>query len=107
MPRPASSELTPPSAALDYRLLAAAHNPILQRQWSMLEPFSRTYLTAVSSGAYLLWLSQRHEPILSAIRDQDPELAADLSRAHDTEAVALLGGSDDPGDGVTEDEGPP
>ena len=89
------------------KVMAAAHNPILQRQWSMLEPFSRTYLTAVSPGADLLWLSQRHEPILSAIRDQDPELAADLSRAHATEAVALLGGSDDPGDGVTEDEGSP
>jgi DNA-binding GntR family transcriptional regulator len=89
------------------KVIAAAHNPILQRQWSMLEPFSRTYVTAVSPGADLLRLSQRHEPILSAIRDQDPELAAGLSRTHASEAVALLEGLDDPSDEVTEDEGSP
>lgn len=89
------------------KVIAAAHNPILQRQWSMLEPFSRTYITAISPGADLLWLSQRHEPILSAIRDQDPGLAEVLSRTHATEAVALLEGSDDTGERVAEDEGPP
>ena len=74
------------------RIIAAAHNPTLERQWSMLEPFSRTYVTASAPGIDLHWLSKRHKPLLAAIRDKDPELAADLSRKHATEAAFLLEG---------------
>jgi DNA-binding GntR family transcriptional regulator len=84
------------------RIIAAAHNPTLSRQWSMLEPFSRTYVTASVPGVDLHWLSRRHEPILAAIRDQDPELAADLSRKHASEAAVLLEGLDRVRDGSAE-----
>jgi DNA-binding GntR family transcriptional regulator len=72
------------------RIIAAAHNPTLLRQWSMLEPFSRMYAATAVPGVDLRWLSQKHEPILAAIRDQDPELAADLSREHAVEEIVLL-----------------
>ena len=56
----------------------------------MLEPFSRTYVTASVPGVDLHWLSKRHEPILDAIRSRDPELAADASRKHAAQAAELL-----------------
>jgi len=76
------------------RIIEASQNRTLQRQWSMLEPFSRTYITASVPGIDLHWLSRRHEPLLAAIRDQDPELAADLSRRHAAEAAVLIEGVD-------------
>jgi DNA-binding GntR family transcriptional regulator len=82
------------------RIVAAAHNETLARQWSMLEPFSRTYVTASVPGMDLHWLSRRHEPILAAIRDQDPERAAEMSRAHAAEAAVLLEGLDRVSEGV-------
>lgn len=72
------------------RIIAAAHNPTLLRQWSMLEPFSRMYAAAAIPGVDLRWLSRKHQPILAAIRNQAPELAADLSREHAVEEVVLL-----------------
>jgi hypothetical protein len=39
------------------------------------EPFARTYITAAAPGIDLHWLAERHEPILDAIRDGDPERA--------------------------------
>jgi DNA-binding GntR family transcriptional regulator len=82
------------------RIIEASHNPTLQRQWSMLEPFARTYVTASAPGVDLHWLSARHEPLLAAIRDQDPELAAELRRKHAAEAAVLLEGLDRVGEGV-------
>ena len=76
------------------RIIASAHNPTLERQWSMLEPFARTYVTASVPGIDLHWLSKRHKPLLAAIRDQDAELAAILSRKHAAEAAVLLEGID-------------
>jgi DNA-binding GntR family transcriptional regulator len=72
------------------RIVRAAHNRTLARQWSMLEPFARTYVTASTPGVDLHWLSRRHEPLLAAIRDQDPDLAAERSRTHAAEAAVLL-----------------
>jgi len=74
------------------RIVEAAQNKTLTRQWSMLEPFARTYVTASTPGVDLHWLSRRHEPMLAAIRDQDPDLAAELSRIHASEAATLLEG---------------
>jgi DNA-binding GntR family transcriptional regulator len=84
------------------RIIAAAHNPTLQRHWSMLEPFSRTYVAASVPGGDLHGLSQRHEPILAAIRDQDPEVAAELSRKHAAEGAVLLEGLERMREGVAE-----
>jgi DNA-binding GntR family transcriptional regulator len=76
------------------RIVDAARNKTLARQWSMLEPFARTYVTASTPGIDLHWLALRHESILDAIRDQDPDRAAEVSRIHASEAATLLEGID-------------
>ena len=74
------------------RIVDAAHNETLKRQWSMLEPFSRTYVTASVPGMDLHWLTRRHDEMLEAIRDQDSERAAETMRRHAAEAADLLDG---------------
>jgi DNA-binding GntR family transcriptional regulator len=67
-------------------VINASGNRTLQRLWSMLEPFARTYLTATVPGADLHWLAERHVAILSALESRDPERAAAAMRAHAREA---------------------
>jgi DNA-binding GntR family transcriptional regulator len=78
------------------RVLDAAANRTLKRLWSMLEPFARTFITASAPGIDLHWLSSRHESILSAIRDADPERAAEASRRHAEDVAEMLGDFDHP-----------
>lgn len=68
----------------------AARNGTLKRLWAMLEPFSRTYVTASAEGMDLHWLGARHKAILDAIRDQDADRAAETMRTHAAEAAELL-----------------
>jgi DNA-binding GntR family transcriptional regulator len=72
------------------RIFEAARNRTLQRLWSVLEPFSRTYVTASVPGMDLHWLADRHQGILDAIRDQDAERAAATMRTHAAEAARML-----------------
>lgn len=72
------------------RIVQAAGNRTLARLWSMLEPFSRTYVTASAPGMDLKWLSHRHDGILEAIRDGDPQRAAETMRTHAYEAARML-----------------
>ena len=65
-------------------------NRQLERQWALLEPFSRTYLTVSQSGLNLLALSERHIPILDALRARDPDAAADAMHRHLMDAAELL-----------------
>ena len=74
------------------RIIDAAHNRTLKRQWSMLEPFSRTYVTASVPGMDLHWLTRRHDEMLDAIREKDPDRAAETMRRHAAEAADLLDG---------------
>jgi DNA-binding GntR family transcriptional regulator len=78
------------------RIVEAAHNPTLARLWSMLEPFSRTYVTASAPGMDLKWLGHRHDGILEAIRARDPERAAQTMREHAYEAAKLIDQMDHP-----------
>ncbi len=80
------------NARFHARIIEASQNRTLQRQWSMLEPFARTFVTTSVPGVDLHWLSARHEGILNAIREQDSALAAELSRTHAAEAATLLDG---------------
>jgi len=72
------------------RIVESSGNETLQRHWSMLEPFGRTYITASAEGIDLHWLGDRHRGILDAIRDQDAELAAEKARSHAEEVKELL-----------------
>jgi len=83
------------------RIMRAAGNSTLERLWSMLEPFGRTYVTTMTPGADLHEIGGRHRRIIDAIRDGDPDRAAETSRDHAAEAAQMIGTIDHAGpDGV-------
>ncbi len=71
-------------------IVEVAGNAILKRQWALLEPFARTYLTAAHAGIDLLRLAQRHRKILEPMRRRDLEGAAAAMRTHLLEAATWL-----------------
>ena len=78
------------NASFHALIVRAARNGTLERQWSLLEPFSRTFLTVSKSDVDLLALSERHVPILEALRARDGEAAADAMHRHLMDAADLL-----------------
>jgi DNA-binding GntR family transcriptional regulator len=78
------------NASFHATIVRAARNVTLERQWALLEPFSRTFLTVSQSGLDLLALSERHIPILDALRARDPDAAADAMHRHLMDAAELL-----------------
>jgi DNA-binding GntR family transcriptional regulator len=78
------------NAAFHATIVRAARNATLERQWSLLEPFSRTFLTVSQPGLDLLALSERHVPILDALRARDGDAAADAMHRHLMDAADLL-----------------
>ena len=71
-------------------IVRAAGNPTLERQWALLEPFSRTYITASRPGIDLVELTERHVPILDAIRARDGQAAGRAMERHLMEAAEML-----------------
>jgi DNA-binding GntR family transcriptional regulator len=71
-------------------VVRASGNRTLERTWSMLEPFARTYVTAAVPGIDLHWLGRRHIAILQALEVRDPEQAAEAMREHAREAEAMV-----------------
>ena len=78
------------NASFHATIVRAARNATLERQWSFLEPFSRTYITVSRPGLDLLALSERHVPILNALRSRDPAAAAQAMQEHLMGAADLL-----------------
>jgi DNA-binding GntR family transcriptional regulator len=78
------------NASFHATVVRAARNATLERQWRMLEPYSRTYLTVSRPGIDLVHLSDRHEPVLEALRRGDAEAAAEAMHEHLMGAAALL-----------------
>ena len=78
------------NASFHATIVRAARNRTLERQWSFLEPFSRTYLTVSQPGLDLLALSDRHVPILDALRARDGDTAAEAMHRHLMDAAELL-----------------
>jgi DNA-binding GntR family transcriptional regulator len=78
------------NASFHATIVRAARNATLERQWALLEPFSRTFLTVSQPGLNLLALSERHIPILDALRARDPDAAADAMHRHLMDAADLL-----------------
>ena len=68
-------------------VIDASRNRMLQRLWSMVEPFATTYLTASVPGADMHWMAERHVAILEALEAGDGERAADAMRVHAREAA--------------------
>ncbi|MDJ0954659.1 MAG: GntR family transcriptional regulator [Acidimicrobiia bacterium] len=71
-------------------VLRASGNKTLLRTWSMLEPYARTYVTAMVPGMDLIWLGDRHKDILEALEAGDPDRAAETMRHHAREAEQLV-----------------
>ena len=78
------------NASFHATIIHAARNATLERQWRMLEPFSRTYLTVSRPGIDLVHLSERHLPVLEALRRRDPDAAAEAMHEHLMGAAELL-----------------
>jgi DNA-binding GntR family transcriptional regulator len=78
------------NASFHATIVRAARNATLERQWSFLEPYSRTYLTVSQPGLDLLALSERHVPILDALRGHDGDAAAEAMHRHLMDAAELL-----------------
>jgi DNA-binding GntR family transcriptional regulator len=78
------------NASFHATIVRAARNATLERQWQLLEPFSRTFLTVSQPGLDLLALSERHIPILDALRARDGDAAAVAMHQHLMDAADLL-----------------
>jgi DNA-binding GntR family transcriptional regulator len=78
------------NASFHATIVRAARNATLERQWSFLEPYSRTYLTVSQPGLDLQALSERHVPILDALRARDGDAAAEAMHRHLMDAAELL-----------------
>jgi DNA-binding GntR family transcriptional regulator len=68
--------------AFHARLIEIAGNHALERVWRYLEPVSRTYITLVIPGVDSRQIADLHDPILDALRRQDPEMAEAAVRRH-------------------------
>lgn len=78
------------NTAFHETVLRASGNKTLYRTWSMLEPYARTYVTAMVPGMDLIWLGDRHQDIVDALEAQDPDRAAETMRRHAREAEKLV-----------------
>jgi DNA-binding GntR family transcriptional regulator len=78
------------NASFHATIVRAARNATLERQWRLLEPFSRTYLTVSQPGTDLVALSERHVPVVEALRSGDPAAAAEAMHDHLMGAAELL-----------------
>ena len=81
------------NASFHATIVRAGRNDVLVRQWGMLEPFSRTYLTVSRPGIDLIALSERHVPVVAALRRRDAEAAAAAMHDHLMGAAELLSSS--------------
>jgi DNA-binding GntR family transcriptional regulator len=59
-----------------------ARNTTLERQWSFLEPYSRTFVTVSQPGTDLMAVAEQHLPILDALKARDGEQAAAAMDRH-------------------------
>jgi DNA-binding GntR family transcriptional regulator len=67
-----------------------AGNVTLERQWSMLEPYARTYITVERSGTDLVALTEQHLTVLDAIRARDGARASEAMHDHLMSAADIL-----------------
>ncbi len=71
-------------------IMRRSGNATLERVWSTLEPFLRTYITIVSPGVDRRAVADRHIPIIEALRRQNPVLIEEAFRVHFEAAAAAL-----------------
>ena len=67
-----------------------ARNATLERQWTFLEPYSRTYVTVSRPGTDLVAVAEQHLPVLDALEARDAERAAAAMQEHLMRAADVL-----------------
>jgi DNA-binding GntR family transcriptional regulator len=77
-------------AAFHATIVEAAHNGVLARQWSQLQPQARTFISISMPASARGPVADRHLPILDALRSRDPERAATAMHDHLTEVADRL-----------------
>jgi hypothetical protein len=77
-------------AAFHAAIARAARNATLERQWSFLEPYSRTFVTVSRPGTDLVAVAEQHLPVLQALEARDGERAAAAMENHLMQAADLL-----------------
>jgi DNA-binding GntR family transcriptional regulator len=78
-------------AAFHGAIVRGSRNATLARQWTYLEPYSRTYITLSRPGADLVELAEEHLPILDALRAGDGQRAGKAMHRHLMHAAKALG----------------
>ena len=80
------------TADTEFHRLIMRHsgNATLERVWSTLEPFLRTYITIVSPGVDRRAVADRHLPIIDALRRQNPDVVEEAIREHFEAAASAL-----------------
>ena len=63
---------------------------MLERQWLQLQPYARTFVTVALPHHNLGAISERHLPILEALRRRNADEAAAAIHLHLAHAVDLL-----------------
>jgi len=77
-------------AAFHGAIAHGARNATLERQWTFLEPYSRTYITLSRPGTDLVALAEEHLPILEALRARDGKRAGRAMHRHLMQAAKTL-----------------
>ena len=77
-------------AAFHGAIVRGSRNTTLARQWTYLEPYSRTYITLSRPGADLVALAEEHLPILEALRAGDGKRAGRAMHRHLMHAAKAL-----------------
>jgi DNA-binding GntR family transcriptional regulator len=77
-------------AALHGAIARGSRNATLERQWTFLEPYSRTFITISRPGTDLVALAEEHLPLLEAMRARDGKRAARAMHDHLMHAARLL-----------------
>jgi DNA-binding GntR family transcriptional regulator len=77
-------------AAFHAYLVERAGNRTLQRVWSQLEPYSRTYINVTAPGGDRRRMAALHAPVLEALRSGDAAVADAAIRDHFSTARASL-----------------
>lgn len=82
-------------------IMSRSGNATLERVWTTMEPFLRTYITIVSARSDRRAVAERHLPIIEALRARDADGIETAFHAHFEAAAAILaqvwpdGASDD------------
>jgi len=77
-------------AAFHGAIAHGTRNATLERQWTYLEPYSRTYITLSRPGTDLVSLAEEHLPIRDALRAGDGKRAAKAMHRHLMNAAMRL-----------------